>query len=141
MSKVESVVEEEMLYLLIKDNGNKVRTYNTMRTVPDIPLGCYTLKREGERIMINKIAGKSAKEVKTVKVNGMSYIAKTEKNGQLVLTPAPEIRTFELGKNKADKVDLRSVCASVRLFVAEREDKGIFGVFNEGGQLLVERLR
>ena len=141
--KVQEVqdVKSEMIYLLIKDD-KKVRTWNTMETRPNIPEGRYAVRKEDSQITITKIAGNVKKaNVNTVKVNGINYMAKTGKEGQLILTPAPEISTFDIAKNKDGKVDLRTVCASVRLFIKEHEEKGIFGVFHADGQLFAERLR
>lgn len=137
-SQVESV-QPEMLYLLVKDD-KKVRTWNIMRSIPDIPVGRYTIKKENQRTTIQKMAG-NHKDVETVRVNGLNYFAKKGKDGKLTLTPAPEILTFDLSKNKKGNLDLRSVCASVRKFIKDREDNGIYGVFNESGKLLVERLK
>ena len=139
--KVESEgVESQMLYLLIKDQKDKVRTWNIMREVPEIPVGRYTIKKENQRTTIQKMKGNN-KNVETVQVNGLSYFAKKGKDGKLTLTPAPEILTFDLSNNKKGNLDLRSVCASVRKFIKDREDNGVYGVFNESGKLLVERLK
>lgn len=141
--EVKTPTVSQMLYLLIKDQKNKVRTWNTMTTIPtDIAQGRYTLKKDEQRIVIEKIAGtEKTKKVQIVKVNGVSYIAEKGAKGKLTLTPAPEIKAFDIGVNKAKKIDLRVLCQSARLFIEEREDKGIYGVFNESGNLLVERLK
>ena len=141
--EVETETVPEMLYLYIKEkDADKVRSWKTMSSCPDIPEGRYAIKKEDGTVTIHKVTGKSKKkDVKTVKVGGVTYISKAGKEGELILTPAPNADTFSIEKNKEGKLDLRVARNSVRTYIQVHEDNGIYGVFHNNGALTVERLR
>ena len=63
MNEKVEVEPPEMLYLYIKQKDvEKVRSWKTMSTCPDIPEGSYAIEKEDGTVTITKVTGKSKRQ-------------------------------------------------------------------------------
>jgi len=127
-----------LLYLYLKDE-NGVTAINTIREVPNIPEGKYVVRCGDDKgIVIEKHDGKEP--LKTVRFNKGTYMMKENKDGSVVLTPAPEHIIVDIEKNKKGKLETRPLTNAVRSLL-EKAEVGIYGLLNDGKEVTVEKFK
>lgn len=135
-------VEEQLIYVFIKGGEGKeqkTRTFRTVDKVPeDIPVGSYCVKRTKDGVVIGSSNITPNANVLTVK--GARYIAETDAEGKMTLTPAPDMFTFVVEKNEGGGLKAGQMSSAVRSFIHNFEPNGAYGLVKSGTDLQMRKL-